>query len=150
MKKTAIVLLTLGLILTSLGASQAQDQAKQEVELIVIVNAAAKRDSMTEAQLGQSLRGGDNHFELVGLQKQHYDLILKKMVRTNSSDFDRLWIGLIMAGKRKKKPIISENPIQLVALAGKNRNVIVVIDRRGLSKPASEYGAKEVKILKKK
>jgi hypothetical protein len=150
MKKISLALIHIGFFLASFASVHAQNGAKDVVDLVIIVNAATKNDSMSETELSHALRGGSNFFELVGLQKQYYDRILKEMANTNSGDFDRQWFGLITTGKRRKKPFISDAPINLVALVAKNKNAIAVLDRQSLNKAPGEYGLKEVKIVRKK
>jgi hypothetical protein len=85
----------------------------------------------------------------VGLQKQYYDRILKELAKTKSGDFERAWLALITTGKRKKKPVIADNPLSLIGLVMKNKNAVAVLSWGNLNKQPAELGLKAVRIYKK-
>lgn len=117
---------------------------------MVIVHASAKVDSLSEAELSHALRGKDHRFELVGLQKQSYDRIIKELARTDDGTFQREWMQLLLSGKRKKKPLLSENLLELAVLVGKAPHAIAVLRWDTHTKPPAAFGVKVVKIVKKK
>lgn len=150
MKTIMTILLVIGAMRFGVSQLHAQDNATPERDLVVLVNATTKVDSMNEAELSRALRGKDNRFELVGLQKQSYGHILKELAKTDDGNFQREWLQLLLIGKRKKKPFISENPIELAAFVSKNPHAIAVLHWENLNKTPAALGLKVVKIFKKK
>lgn len=122
----------------------AQEDALQANELVVVVQVAAKIDTMTETELRHALYGKDQRFDLVGLQEQYYRALLKQMLKTNSGNFEREWLGLLSRGKKKRRPIVTNAVLELVALVSKNKNAIAVLEWRELKQTPAEYALKVV------
>lgn len=150
MKIRLATLLWISFTVISFSPSNAQDGAKNGADLLVMVNASAAIDSMTEAELSQALRGEDSRFRSIGLQKQYYERILQEFAKTNSGNFERDWFALIMTGKRKTKPVVTGNLQGLVALVAKSKEALAVMNWQNTGKAPAEYGLKSVKIFKEK
>lgn len=122
----------------------AQEGTLQANELVVVVQVSAKIDTMTETKLRHALYGKDPRFDLVGLQEQYYGALLKQMLKTNSGNFEREWLGLLGRGKKKRRPIVSKTVLELVSLVSKNKNAIAVLEWREIKKAPAEYALKVV------
>jgi hypothetical protein len=150
MKTRLVARVWISLTIISFSPSVAQDGAKNGADLLVMVNASAAIDSMSDTELSQALRGGDSRFRSIGLQKQHYERILQEFAKTNSGNFEREWFALIMTGKRKTKPVVTGNLSALIALAAKSKDALTVMNWQDTGKTPAEHGLKSLKIFKNK
>lgn len=122
----------------------AQEEALQPTELLVVVHVAAKLDTLNDGELQHALWGKDSRFDFVGLPGQLYRALLKQMLKTNTGDFEREWLGLISRGKKKRRPLVTNNGLELIALAHNNKNALIVLEWRDLKKSPAEYDLKVV------
>ncbi len=143
MRKLALLLLTLLLVAPRL--LYAQEDALQPTELLVVVHVAAKLDTLNDGDLQHALLGKDARFDFVGLQEQFYRALLKQMLKTNAGNFEREWLGLISRGKKKRRPLVTNEVSELIALASKNKNALLVLEWRDLKKSPVEHGLKVVR-----
>ncbi len=128
----------------------AQDLGTPVKDLLVIVNVAAKVDSISEVELNKVLHGRDDRFMTLGIQEQDYKRILKEFGKTDPSRFEREWIGLILSGKRSDRPVHTENVLSLIGIAKKKKDALIVVNADSLRLKPEDFGVKAIKIYKKK
>lgn len=128
----------------------AQDLGTPVKDLLIIVNVAAKVDSINEVELNKVLHGRDDRFMTLGIQEQDYKRILKEFGKTDPARFEREWIGLILSGKRSDRPVHTENVLSLIGIARKKKDALIVVNADSLRIKPEDYGVKAIKIYKKK
>lgn len=127
-----------------------QDLGTPVKDLLVIVNVAAKVDSIEDKELHRILHARDDRFMTLGIQEQNYKRILKEFGKTDPSQFEREWIALILGGKRSDRPVHSENVLSLIGMAKRKKDALVIVIADSLHLKPEELGVKAIKIYKKK
>ena len=142
MKKTLFRLMLCGVVALALSAPTPR---AQNPGMVVIVNAGVRLDSLSASDLTRILRGKDDRFEMIGLQQRYYQDALSELAKIGEKDFERLWFQLIVEGKKRERPLLSEEASRLVDFVAKNRGALAVLGWQGLDRLPEEYGVRLVR-----